>query len=49
MQVQQTLTISNTGGGTLNWDIDEEDTTLPAIDAPAALTPQPAAEVGGRA
>jgi hypothetical protein len=47
VQVQQTLTISNTGGGMLNWDIDEEDTTLPAIDAPAALTPQPAAEVAG--
>jgi hypothetical protein len=47
VQVQQTLTISNTGGGTLNWDIDEEDTTLPVIDAPAILTPQPAAEVMG--
>ncbi len=28
VQVQQTLTISNTGGGTLDWTIDEEDTTL---------------------
>ena len=29
VQVQQTLTISNTGGGTLNWQIDEENTTGP--------------------
>ncbi len=29
VQVNQTLTISNTGGGTLDWSIDEEDTTLP--------------------
>jgi hypothetical protein len=36
--VQQTLTISNTGTGILNWTIDEEDTTMgftPRTDGPA--------------
>ena len=37
-QVQQTLTISNTGGGTLDWVIDEEDTTLPPF-VTASSTP----------
>ena len=38
-QVQQTLTISNTGGGTLDWIIDEEDTTAAcrSIADPAEL------------
>ncbi|MCB9141621.1 MAG: choice-of-anchor J domain-containing protein [Anaerolineales bacterium] len=34
-QVQQTLTISNTGGGTLNWVIDEENTmAMPLLTNP---------------
>ena len=28
-QTQQQLTVANTGGGTLTWNIDEEDTTAP--------------------
>ena len=36
--MQQTLTISNTGGGTLDWIIDEEDTTLPPF-VTASSTP----------
>ncbi|MEZ4767464.1 MAG: proprotein convertase P-domain-containing protein [Caldilineales bacterium] len=34
-QVQQTLTISNTGGGTLDWAIDEEATTAPPAAPPS--------------
>ena len=29
--MQQTLTISNTGGGMLDWIIDEEDTTAASV------------------
>ncbi len=46
---QQTLNVENTGGGTLTWEIDEEDTTsFPAI-VPGPLVAQPAAEVVGPA
>ncbi|HNS03001.1 MAG TPA: S8 family serine peptidase, partial [Anaerolineae bacterium] len=41
---QQLLNVANTGGGTLNWTIDEEDTTaFPAIAA-GPLVAQPATE-----
>jgi hypothetical protein len=37
VQVQQTLTISNTGGGTLDWDIDEEPSLIPVqVEGPMA-------------
>ncbi|MEI2690144.1 MAG: hypothetical protein V9H69_10735 [Anaerolineae bacterium] len=48
VQVQQTLTISNTGGGTLNWDIDEEPDTLLPVQVYGPMAKMISAQPGGR-
>ncbi|MFZ2358384.1 MAG: S8 family serine peptidase [Anaerolineae bacterium] len=44
---QQMLNVANTGGGTLDWTIDEEDTTSFPTIVPGPQVAQPAAEVVG--
>ncbi|MCB9141397.1 MAG: proprotein convertase P-domain-containing protein [Anaerolineales bacterium] len=46
-QLQQTLTISNTGGGMLDWIIDEEDTTAASVHVNGPMAKMVDAQSGG--